>query len=571
MNTQRSQPAFTDIFIRRPVLALVVSLLILLVGLRALMSLPIRQYPTLESATISVETDYPGASQALMQGFVTTPIAQSIATADGIDYLSSSTTQGKSVIKARLRLNADSNRAMTEIMAKVQEVKYKLPADAYDSIITKLTDAPTAVMYLGFASDTLSIPEITDYIVRVAQPLATTVPGVASADILSGQNLAMRVWLDADRLAAHGLSAGDVSAALKANNVQAAPGQIKGALTLADISANTDLQDARAFGDLVVRAADNGYSLVRLRDVATVEIGGQNYDSSALMNGRRAVYIAVNATPSGNPLEIVQGIDALLPAMERNKPAGLTIADGFDVARFIHASIDEVRTTLAETVVIVVVVIFLFLGSFRAVLIPILTIPLSLIGTAFADAAVRLLAEHPHPAGDGAGDRPGGGRRDRGGREHPPSYRGGRAAGARRADRHARDRDAGDRDDRHPGGGLRADRADGRADRLAVQGVRLHAGGIGVRVGRDRADALADAGLAAAHRAALRRAHRQAHRAGDDAPDRLVPARPARQSRRAAAGAAGGRGGAGRHRAGCSRASSANSRRPRTRARSWPS
>ncbi|NIF73195.1 MMPL family transporter [Burkholderia sp. Ap-962] len=382
MNTHRSQPAFTDIFIRRPVLALVVSLLILLVGLRALMSLPIRQYPTLESATISVETDYPGASQALMQGFVTTPIAQSIATADGIDYLSSSTTQGKSVIKARLRLNADSNRAMTEIMAKVQEVKYKLPADAYDSIITKLTDAPTAVMYLGFASDTLSIPEITDYIVRVAQPLVTTVPGVASADILSGQNLAMRVWLDADRLAAHGLSAGDVSAALKANNVQAAPGQIKGALTLADISANTDLQDARAFGDLVVRAADNGYSLVRLRDVATVEIGGQNYDSSALMNGRRAVYIAVNATPSGNPLEIVQGIDALLPAMERNKPAGLTIADGFDVARFIHASIDEVRTTLAETVVIVVVVIFLFLGSFRAVLIPILTIPLSLVGTA---------------------------------------------------------------------------------------------------------------------------------------------------------------------------------------------
>ncbi|KVQ88762.1 multidrug efflux protein [Burkholderia ubonensis] len=382
MNAHRSQPAFTDIFIRRPVLALVVSLLILLVGLRALMSLPIRQYPALESATVSVETDYPGASQALMQGFVTTPIAQSIATADGIDYLSSSTTQGKSVIKARLRLNADSNRAMTEIMAKVQEVKYKLPADAYDSIITKLTDAPTAVMYLGFSSDTLSIPEITDYIVRVAQPLVTTVSGVASADILSGQNLAMRVWLDADRLAAHGLSAGDVSAALKANNVQAAPGRIKGALTLADISANTDLQDARSFGDLVVRAADNGYSLVRLRDVATVEIGGQNYDSSALMNGKRAVYIAVNATPSGNPLEIVQGIEALLPAMERNKPAGLTIADGFDVARFIHASIDEVRATLAETVVIVVVVIFLFLGSFRAVVIPILTIPLSLVGTA---------------------------------------------------------------------------------------------------------------------------------------------------------------------------------------------
>ncbi|WP_323122701.1 efflux RND transporter permease subunit [Burkholderia alba] len=382
MSAGRPSSGMTDIFIRRPVLSLVVSLLILLVGLRALMALPIRQYPTLESATINVETSYPGASQALMQGFVTTPIAQSIATADGVDYLSSTTTQGKSVVKARLRLNANADRAMTEIMAKVQEVKYKLPADAYDSIITKLTDAPTAVMYLGFASDTLSVPEITDYVVRVAQPLVTTVSGVASADVLGGQNLAMRVWLDAGRLAAHGLSAGDVAAALKANNVQAAPGQVKGSLTLADISANTDLDNVAAFGNLVVRAADNGYSVVRLKDVASVEIGGQNYDASALMNGKRAVYIAVNATPSGNPLDIVRGINALLPAMERNKPAGLAIADGFDVARFINASIDEVRATLVETVAIVVVVIFLFLGSFRAVVIPIVTIPLSLVGTA---------------------------------------------------------------------------------------------------------------------------------------------------------------------------------------------
>ncbi|CAJ5897108.1 efflux RND transporter permease subunit [Burkholderia pseudomallei] len=373
---------FTDVFVRRPVLSLVFSLLILLVGLRALMSLPVRQYPALESATISVATDYPGASQELMQGFVTTPIAQSIATADGIEYITSTTTQGKSVVKARLRLNANADRAMTEVMAKVQQVKYKLPADAYDSVITKLTDAPTAVMYLGFASDALSIAQITDYVVRVAQPLVTTVPGVASAEILGGQNLAMRVWLDATRLAAHGLSAGDVAAAIRANNVQAAAGQVKGSLTIADISANTDLTDVGAFNEMVVKSAPNGGGLVRLKDVATVEIGGENYNSSALMNGRRAVYIAVNATPAGNPLEIVRGVGAVLPAMERNKPASVQIANMFDGARFVNASIAEVRSTLTEAIAIVVVVIFLFLGSFRAVIIPVLTIPLSLVGSA---------------------------------------------------------------------------------------------------------------------------------------------------------------------------------------------
>ncbi|PAK11220.1 efflux RND transporter permease subunit [Burkholderia ubonensis] len=372
---------FTDIFVRRPVLSLVCSLLVLLIGLRSLGALPVRQYPMLESATISVETAYPGASQALMQGFVTTPIAQSIATADGIEYLSSTSTQGKSVVKARLRLNANADRAMTEIMAKVQEVKYKLPEGAYDSVITKLTDAPTAVMYLGFSSDSLSIPEITDYVVRVAQPLVTTVPGVASAEIVGGQNLAMRVWLDASRLAAHGLSAADVASALKANNVQAAPGQVKGALTVADISANTDLTDVGAFGSLVVKSDANG-SFVRLRDVATIELGGQQYNASALMNGHRAVNIAINATPSGNPLDIVRGVQALLPTMERNKPASIRIGDVFDVARFVNASIDEVRETIVEAIAIVVIVIFLFLGSFRAVVIPVVTIPLALVGSA---------------------------------------------------------------------------------------------------------------------------------------------------------------------------------------------
>lgn len=371
---------FTDLFIHRPILSLVVSLLIFLVGLRALLSLPIRQYPRTESATITVTTMYPGASPDLMQGFITTPVAQSIATADGVEYLTSASTQGKSVVSARLRLNANSDRALTEIMAKANEVKFRIPKQAYDPVITKSTGESTAVMYIGFVSEQLPISAITDYLIRVVQPLIATVPGVASAEVLGGQTLAMRVWVDPARLAARGLSAGDVADALRRNNVQAAPGQAKGAFTVANIHADTDLIDAEAFRQMVIKAAGGG--LVRLGDVATVELGGQSYEQSARQAGKPAVYIGVNTTPTGNPLTIVRDVRALLPAIERDLPPGLEVAVNFDVAKYIHASIDEVQKTLVEAIVIVVIVIFLFLGSIRSVLIPIVTIPLSLIGAA---------------------------------------------------------------------------------------------------------------------------------------------------------------------------------------------
>ena len=369
---------FTDLFIRRPVLSLVVSLLILLIGLRSLLSLPIRQYPQLETATITVTTIYPGASSDLVQGFITTPIAQSIATANGVEYLTAASTQGRSTIAARLRLNANSDRAMTEIIAKVNEVKYRVPKEAYDPVITKATGEPTAVMYIGFASDRLPIPAITDYVIRVAQPLIATISGVASAEVSGGQQLAMRIWLDPARLAAYGITASDVAEALRRNNVQAAPGQTKGAYTLANITADTDLTDVEAFRRMVVKAEGGG--LVRLEDVATVELGGQNYEQSALMGGKPTVFIAVNATPTGNPLTIVQDVKALLPRIERSLPPGLSLEVNFDVAKFITASIDEVIKTLLEAIGIVVLVIFVFLGSLRAVFIPIVTIPLSLIG-----------------------------------------------------------------------------------------------------------------------------------------------------------------------------------------------
>ena len=371
--------AFTDIFVRRPVLASVVGLLILLGGAWSLLSLPIRQYPQLQSAAITVETNYPGAGQQLMQGFVTAPLAQAIATADGIEYMTSVSTAGKSLIKARLKLNANPDRTLAEIMAKVQQTKYLLPQDAFDPIIDKVTDDPTAVMYIALMSETLSAPEMTDYAARAAQPLLSSVNGVASAQIMGGRNLAMRIWLDPDKLAAHDVTASEVSQALSRNNVQIAAGQVKGPFTAAAVGANTDTQDPELFRRMVLKT---GTGLVRLEDVATVDIGGQNYEQSALINGRPAVVIAINGAPAANPLDIVRDVMALLPQLERSKPPGMDIRNVFDVARFVEAALAEVEHTLIEAAVIVVVVIFLFLGSGRAVLIPVVTIPLSLVGAA---------------------------------------------------------------------------------------------------------------------------------------------------------------------------------------------
>jgi multidrug efflux pump len=372
--------ASTDLFIRRPILSVVVSLLILLVGGSALFSLPIRQYPNLESATITIDTSFPGATQEVMQGFVTTPIAQAIATASGVEYLTSTSTMGKSQIKAKLVLNADADRSMTEVLAKVQQIKYRLPQGAFDPVISKITDGTSAVQYIAFSSETLTIPQITDFATRVAQPLLTSVKGVASADLNGAQALAMRVWIDPVKLAGRNLTAGDIAAALRANNVQAAPGQLKGGQTVTNITASTDVTDVDGFRNMVIRTGADG--LVRLGDVATLEIGGQNYDSTARAGGRRSVIMALSPTPDGNPLEIVKAANALIPQIQKAAPPGLTVKSQFDVAHFVNASINEVEHTLIEAIVIVVMVIFLFLGSFRAVIIPVVTIPLSLVGTA---------------------------------------------------------------------------------------------------------------------------------------------------------------------------------------------
>ena len=371
---------FTDLFIRRPILSVVVSLLILLSGAAAVFALPLREYPNLESATITVQTNFPGATQAVMQGFVTTPISQAIATANGIEYLTSTSTQGRSTVSAKLVLNANADRAMTEILARVQQVKYRLPPGANDPVITKVTDGVSAIQYISFTAGGLPPPQVTDFAERVAQPLITSVPGVASAEVVGGRSLAMRVWVDPGKLAARGLTAGDVAAALRASNVQAAPGQLKGSDTVMNITAATDLTSVGEFRAMVIKSGVEGP--VRLGDVATLELGGQNYDSSFMSSGRSAVTIAVTPTPDGNPLKIVKAVNDLLPDIRRVAPAGMTITNQFDVAHFVNAATAEVVRTLVEAILIVVLVIFLFLGSFRAVLIPVLTIPLSLVGTA---------------------------------------------------------------------------------------------------------------------------------------------------------------------------------------------
>ena len=370
--------AFTDIFIKRPVLSLVVSLLILLIGFKAATSLGVRQYPKLSNTVITVTTSYPGASPALMQGFITQPIEQAVASAEGVDYITSSSVQGTSTISVFVKLNFEPNSALTEVMSKVNSVKYLIPKESNDPVITKSTGQTTAVMYLGFSSDELGGPQISDYLTRVVQPVLSTVDGVASADILGAQTLATRIWLDPARMAGRNVSADDVAAAIRANNFQAAAGQSKGYFIVSNVTTNADLTNIDQFKRMTVKAKDGGF--VKLEDIAVVELGAQSTDSSVSLNGQHAIFIGVQATPQGNPLNIVTGVRALFPEIQRNLPPSLKMTVAYDSTKFIRSSIEEVRNTLIEAVVIVVIVIFLFLASFRSVIIPVVTIPLSLVG-----------------------------------------------------------------------------------------------------------------------------------------------------------------------------------------------
>ncbi len=373
--------AFTDIFINRPVLATVVSLLILLLGIQAFFSLPIRQYPKLTNTTIEITTTYPGANADLMQGFITVPIQQAVASTEGIDYITSSSTQSTSSVKLTLRLNADGDKALTEVLAKTNQVRNVLPRAANDPVVVKTTGDAFALMYIGFNSDVLTAAQITDYLVRVIQPRLQTIDGVSQAQILGGQNFAMRIWLDPAKMAALGVTATDVQTALQANNYTSAPGEVKGDFIRITINADTSPSSVAGFEQLVVLA--KGSSLIRLRDVGTVELGPQSVVSSSMFNGLKAVFVGVFTAPTANPLTVIEAVRKAMPDIQAQLPAGLKANIAYDATKFIQASIDEVITTIVEAAVIVILVIFLFLGNIRSTIIPIVTIPLSLIGVLF--------------------------------------------------------------------------------------------------------------------------------------------------------------------------------------------
>ncbi len=373
--------AFTDPFIRRPVLASVISLLIVLLGIQAFNSLTIRQYPQMESALITVTTAYPGANAEPIQGYITQPLQQSLASAEGVDYMTSVSQQNASVISVYARIGADTDRLYTELLSQANSVKNQLPQDAEDPVLNKQAADSTALMYISFYSDQLSNPQITDYLSRVIQPKLATLPGMAEAEILGNQVFAMRLWLDPVKLAAYGVSASDVNEAVRKYNFLSAAGEVKGQYVVTSINADTELKTPEAFAAIPLRT--QGDSRVLLGDVARVEMGAESYNSISSFDGIPSVYIGIKGTPSANPLDVIKEVRAIMPQIEAQLPPGLKATIAYDATEFIQASIDEVVKTLAEAAVIVIVVVFLFLGSLRTVLIPVVTIPLSMIGVLF--------------------------------------------------------------------------------------------------------------------------------------------------------------------------------------------
>ncbi len=369
---------FTDIFIRRPVLACVVSLLILMFGFRAVTELPVREYPETFSTVITVRTMYPGANAELVQGFITRPIQKAMASSDGIDFIISESSEGVSQIKAQIELDYDPRAAFTDIMSKVASVRNELPRESEDPVILSETDADSPVMYIGFSSDDLTVEQITDYVARVAQPKIESVSGVAQAQIMGGSIFAMRIWLDPNKMAAYGVSPVDVSDALVANNYQSAAGGVKGEYVAIGVIAETDLHEVKEVEDIVIRT--EGGSPVRISDVATVELGGENYNSAVSFNGKSGVFVGITTTPSANPLPVITEVRNIFPAILNDLPPSISAEIQYDATDYIRASIKEVFKTIIEATFIVIIVIFLFLGSARAVIVPIITIPLSLIG-----------------------------------------------------------------------------------------------------------------------------------------------------------------------------------------------
>jgi len=372
----------TDLFVRRPVLALVINLVILIAGLQSIRSLAVRQYPRSDIAVVKVTTAYVGASADLVRGFITTPLERVIASADGIDYIESQSAQGLSTITVHLDLNYDVNAALTQIQAKVAQVRNDLPPEAESTEIeVELADNEIAAAYIGFSSESMNANQISDYLLRVVQPRITAIAGVQRAEILGNRTFAMRIWLKPDQMAALGISPSDVREALAANNYLSALGRTKGTMVAVNLIANTDLKTPEEFADLVVKQSGN--TVVRLGEIADVELGAESYDDAVRFDGETATFMGVWVLPTANTLDVIKKVRELMPELQADLPAGMRADIAYDSTVYIESAIDDVVKTLAETLVIVIAVIFLFLGSVRAVIIPVLAIPISLIGACF--------------------------------------------------------------------------------------------------------------------------------------------------------------------------------------------
>lgn len=370
---------FTDIFIRRPVLATVVSLMILVLGLRAVFGLPVLQFPRTENAVVTVSTVYYGADADVVAGFITTPLENAIAQANGIDYMTSTSQNSVSTITANLRLNFDSNRALTEINTKVNSVLNQLPPQSQQPTLSVKIGQTIDAMYIGFNSDTLPQNSITDYILRVVQPKLQAIEGVQTAEILGGQNFALRAWLDPHKLAAYSLTAEDVSQALARNDYISGLGNTKGQMVQVNLTASTGLHSLEEFRRLIVK--QDGGAIIRLEDVANVTLGADDYESRVGFDGKKAVYVGIQVTPTANLLTVIENVRKVFPGIQAELPEGMNGRIVYDSTRFVNSSINEVIWTLIEALLIVTAVVFAFLGSPRSVLIPTIAIPLSLIGT----------------------------------------------------------------------------------------------------------------------------------------------------------------------------------------------
>ena len=372
---------FTDIFIRRPVLATVISLLILVLGLRSIGLLPVRQYPATQNAVVTVSTTYFGADPELVSGFITTPLENSIAQAQGIDYLTSSSTLSQSTIQANLRLNYDSNKAMTEINTKVNAVINQLPKDAQQPVISVAIGETIDSMYIGFYSKVLPTNKITDYLIRVVQPKLQTVDGVQTAEVLGAKQFALRAWLDPEKMSAFGVTATDVSTALANNDFISAVGRTKGQMVTVDLTAATGLHSVDEFKNLVIKSMND--AIVRLGDVANVTLGAENYDSAVRFDNASAVFIGIKVAPNANLLTVINDVHKVFPEIEQQLPEGLNGRIVYDSTKYVNSSINEVIRTIIAALLIVTVVIFLSLGSIKSVIIPVIAMPLSLVGAFF--------------------------------------------------------------------------------------------------------------------------------------------------------------------------------------------